>query len=384
MTSYSPEALGWVVRDLRRKKGLTQEELGRRAGYRGGAGVSISRLENGQLEPGPERFEGISKALGVSAGRLAQAAEEVTKRTESARRDGPVSIKDRVARVQRDIDGRTRLMTEIEQAFNEACDRAKDDFLMRLVEIAARMDGAPPDLTQLVGDGIPDGDDAAAEAAQGIQFTRYGVAQALAAEVGAAAYPMFTEAVVRGMISGLRGAAATGGYRAALRVGRQAASGARSTGSTALLAGIAAAPVALATAGGLLWIEQQRNRKQQELVAKLDKAEAEIAKTQPSVDVLRALMPRAIEILHYIAVHAGHALVRWEARIGQGSLDMRSLGASEQHRYQEFVEIAAAQLAVATLDFQDLITNQGSELERAAALADEILTQSRKVITSHV
>ena len=75
-------------------------------------------------------------------------------------------------------------------------------------------------------------------------------------------------------------------------------------------------------------------------------------------------------------MHAGQALFRWEAQIGQGQLDTQ--------RYRDFVEIAAAQLAVATVDFQDLMTNRGGELARATALADEVLTQSRKVITSHV
>lgn len=129
----------------------------------------------------------------------------------------------------------------------------------------------------------------------------------------------------------------------------------------------------------------QRNRKQQqELAAKLDEVEAEIAESKPSVDALRELIPRATELFEYFAVHAGHALNRWEAEIGQGPLDWQSLSAGEQQRYQDFVEIAAAQLSVvATIDLQDLLTNRGGELEQAIALADEVLTQARGVITSH-
>lgn len=396
----SPEALGQVVRDLRRKKGLTQEKLGHDAGYNGGAGVSISRFESGQLVPSPELFEGIARELDISPDELVALAEERSKSPQSAIRDGRVSIESRVAQIGRENHGRKQLVTDL-AAFNEARDRAKDDFLMRFREIAARVDGAPPpDPAQLESQDIPERDDAEAEAAYQIQFTRYGVEQALAGTAGgaaagvaigdAAAYRTFTEAVALGTAStgaaipGLTGvAAALNGFGAAMRVGRPAARGASTAGGNAVLAGIVAGTVAVAL-GGLLSMAKRNRKQQQELAAKLDEVEAEIAETQPNVDALREFMPRATEILEYIAVHAGHALIRWEAEIGQGPIDMQSLEAGEPQRYQDFVEIAAAQLAVATIDFQDLMTNRGSELERATALADAILNQSRKVITSHV
>ena len=394
MTSYSQQALGQVVRDLRRKQGLTQEELGRAAGYQGGAGVSISRLENGQLEPTPERFAGIATALGLFADVLAQAAEETTRKRDNSKPGGGVSIKDRVTRLQKEIDDRTQLVTDIEQKFADAHDRAKDDFLMKLVEVAARVEGAPPpDRAQLVDDDMPGSDDAEAEAAYGIRFTKFGVAQALAgvaggaaarAAAGAAAYPAFTAAVAGWTAaagSGLPGLtrAATSGFLAALGLRTPAARGAS---RAVLLAGVVAT---LAAAGGLVWTAQQRNRKQhQELTAKLDEAEAEIVATQPRVVALRELMPAATEILEYVAVHAGHALNRWQTQIGERPRDWQSLSTAQQQRYQEFVEIAAAQLAVTSIDFQGLAAAQGDDLEHATALADEILTQSRKIITSHV
>ena len=65
---YSPEALGQVIRELReaRTPKLSQEELGRKAGYRTGAGVSMSRIENGVTRPGPTRLEGIANTLGLT------------------------------------------------------------------------------------------------------------------------------------------------------------------------------------------------------------------------------------------------------------------------------------------------------------------------------
>lgn len=397
MTHPSPEALdalGQVVHDLRSKKGWTQEKLGREAGYQSGAGVSISRLENGRLKPTPERFEGIAKALGLFSDALAELVEETSRKPESSIGGGSVSTEQRAARVQREVDGRKQLVTDLGQAFNDAHDRAKDDFLMRLVEIAARVDGAPPpDPTQLVGDDITDGDEVEAEVVYGIEFTKFGVAQALAATAGgaavaaSAAYPTFTAAVAGSAASavaaipGPTSVAATNGFLAALRVGTPAERGSASAGRTALLTGLALS--ALGTTAILMM--QQRNRQQQrELTAKLDEAEAELAESQPHVEALRELMPEATEILEYIAVHAGHALNRWDAHIGRGPREWQSLSGAEQQRYQDFVEIAAAQLAVAAMDFENLMTERGGELERATAVAHEILTQARKTITSHV
>lgn len=402
---YSLEALGQVVRDLRGKKGLTQEEFGRLAGYQGGAGVSISRLENGRLAPSPELFEGIARELDVSPDELDALAVARTNGPQSATRGGSVSIKDRVTRFQREIDGRTQLVTDLGQAFNEAHDRAEVDFLRRFAEIAAHVDGAlPPDPAQLEADDIPN---VKAEAAYRVRFTKYRVQQALAGTAegaatgtaggAAAAYEQFTAAVAfapdstGAAISGLTGVAATDAARAVLlRLGVRRV--AKDDGGIAApialgiatLPRIVAIPVTLLAAGGLLWMTKRNREQQQELTVKLDHVEAEIAETQPNVDALRELMPRATEILEYIAVHAGHALNRWEAHIGDGPLDMQSLSTGEQERYRAFVEVAAVQLAVATLEFEDLMANRGGELERATALADEILTQSRKVITSHV
>ena len=389
MTPYSPEALGRVVEKRRREKSFTQEQLGERAGYKGGpgAGVSISRLENGHLSPTPERFEGIAKALGLSADALTQLAEEKTNRSECAPPDDRVSIKDRHARVEREIEGRKQLVTELGRAFDDANDSANNDFLMKLIEIAARVDGAPkPDPAQLLRDDIPNGDDVEAEAAYCIQFTNFGVAQALAGTAvgvaAAATYPTFTADVARWTASaitaipGPMAVAVTDGFLTALRVGTARRTG--SAGRTALLAGI------VTTAGVLLWTTQRSRKEQRELTAKLDEAEAEIAETRPNVEALRELMPKATEILEYIAVHAGHALNRWATKLGQEPRDWDSLSADEQQRYQDFVEIAAVQLAVANIDFESLMTNRGGEQERATAVARDIVTQSRKVITSHV
>lgn len=69
-------------------------------------------------------------------------------------------------------------------------------------------------------------------------------------------------------------------------------------------------------------------RQQQETTAKLAEPENKIDESQRNVDALRAVMPRATELLEYIAMHAGHALDRWETETGQ-----TSLGPDAEHRY---------------------------------------------------
>jgi len=128
----------------------------------------------------------------------------------------------------------------------------------------------------------------------------------------------------------------------------------------------------------------KRSRKQQESAAKLAAAEADIAANQPNIEALLDVIPRATEVLDYIAVHAGHALTRWGTQIGDNKVPWQKLGEAEQQRYHDFVAVAAAQLAVATIDLQELATSRATELEQATALADQILIQSRRAMTSRV
>ena len=294
MQSWSSEALGQVVRDLRRERGLTQAEFGRRAGYQGGAGVSISRIENGQLEPGPERFEGLAAALDLTTGELAARAAAKSESLGVATGSNSESVMARRERLQQELDSRKELVTDLEQAFAEALDRAKRNFLIRIIEIAGRVYGASPSVpVRLLAGSTPHRDEAEAEAAYLIEFTRYGVEQALAETAGrGAAYETFTEAVARGTlltipaISELKGGlAALGGFLAAARVRTPATRGTGTVGGLAILA---------VSAGGVFLVGQHRSRKQQQqLAAKLDVVEAEIAETEPSIDALRVLMSRA-------------------------------------------------------------------------------------------
>ncbi len=180
MASYSLEALGLVVRDARRRSNLTQEELGRASGYGRGAGVSISRLESGQLEPSAERFSGVAEALALSPEELIALAAAATSTHEDGAQPNAANLRERGTRIQSELHRRADLVEHLGQEFNDAHDRARDEFLLRLVDTATRLSGAPrPDPGQLLGDPIPDTNATEAEATYSLRFTKFGVAQRL-------------------------------------------------------------------------------------------------------------------------------------------------------------------------------------------------------------
>lgn len=387
LTREEQEGLGQAVRELRTKSGLTQEQLGRDAKYKSGAGVSISRLEGGLIKPDPARLHQIADALGVSLQELLRLAAEYG-RTPSP--DSAVATQQRIEAVQQELDRRKESIAELTQEFGDAHERAKSAFLIPLLEVAERINGgdpAPPSAAEL-----PKAEEAAVEAASAIEFTRFGVAKALAAladaDAGvaalgsAAAYPSFAATVAGAAAAGAGSSAAltaasTRGLLRSLQVGssplqRKASAGAA---AIALSSGVAVGVVAALFA-------QQRNRKQQqkELVAALDRAEAELAENQPNVDHMCELLPEAARILDYVSVHAAHALARWTAQIGEGP----ELADPERERYEDFVSIAAAQLAVSSLGFDDLVAARGEELDQLTAVARATLSQAKDIIESRV
>lgn len=396
MPDYSLDALGRVVKALRREMGLTQEELGDAAGYGKGAGVSISRLENGRLEP-TDKFPGIARALGVSVQDLhaRAAADEAAHHTDQA---GALSHEDRIAAIVRASERRKQLAPELD-ALAAARQEAESAFLLKFRDLAARVIDAPaPSGDQVVKPDEVSSDEAEAEASFQLRFTQYGVSNALANSSGdvvaagavgsAAAYLAFTEAVAMGAaplgsaIPRFAGAtAALNGLRSAMGVGRSTRLAGPGGGMNLMAA------VAVGTVVATILERQataQRKRRQQESAAKLAEAEADIAATQANVEALLDVIPKATGILEYIAVHATHALTRWGNEIGEGPVPWKDLPESDQQRYQDFVAIAAAQLAVATIELQDLATSRGDDLDQAMALADQVLVQSQRAITARV
>lgn len=414
MTSYSNGDLGAVIRVLRNDRGLTQEELGVRAGYGKGAGVSVSRLEKGLLRPVPDRLAGIAFALGLTPTELeSKASKRAAETVESGAggrlgaADGasagavPPSSKDlreRAKRVQREVEERTLIVTRLSETFNNQHDRARDQFFMRFVDVASRIDGAPqPEPTEPRDD---DSTDVDAVAAYRLKSSSAGVAHVLAggatgaaagAAVGsAAAYATFVATASFGTastgaaISGLSGVAATNATLALLGGGTLAAGGAGVSGGTMVLAGIIAAPTIILLAGGLFWIAKRNRKQQQEFAAKLDEAEAELAATRPGVEALEHVLPLGAEILDYIATHAGHALSRWESQLGSGSVAWGSLGEAEKQRYQDFIDIAAVQITLVTINVESLLAARGNPQAQLVEFAEQVLAHSQSTVKALV
>jgi hypothetical protein len=399
--TFSLEALGLVIREHRVALELTQDDLGATAGYQAGAGVSISRIESGLTRPSRGRFEGIALALQLTPEQLESEASQRTLVLEKVGHAGAAStesVKDRVKRIQREVEKRTTLITELGDAFNQAHDRARDQFFMPFVEIASEVNGAPqPDPAGLQVEEPADGE---AEARYCLRLHSYGVAQALAGSVGgavtgaalggAAAYGTFIAAATFGTastgaaISGLSGVARTNAALAMLGGGTLAAGGAGVAGGAALLTGIVATPMLLLAAGGVLWMVKRNRQQQLQLIEKLNEADAQIAATRRGFEALVAILPHATETLDYIAVHGGHALRRWEAQLGPRPLEWEAMTAEDQQQYQRFIDISASQLSIVTINVQSLMAMRGREREAQIELIDEVLSQSRSAVEALV
>jgi transcriptional regulator with XRE-family HTH domain len=386
---YSKDALGDVVRGLRERQGWTQEMLGREAGYQTGAGVSISRLEGGLLQPSPERFAGIATAFGLTVEELEARASSMTREDdhrsgtvadpEVGEEAGPASrgtkappgqkeLNARRKRIELETGERTRTITELGGTFNEAHDRAREQFFLRLVEIAARVDGSPPvDPTALGVDG---------------SAGRAGEAGDEREPTDDAVTPTSTRGAATGAGGAAAGRAGAVGRDGSSRSARGRAAGA--TRGTLVLAGIVAMPVGILLAGGLASLVKRNRRQRQEFDAQLGEAEAQLAATRPGIAALEDILPRAADTLDYIATHAGHAVDRWEEQHATGSTTWASLSPAGQRRYLDFVDVADAQIAIVTFDYEDLLIASDNDRDHLIQLADQVLTRSRDTVRAHV
>lgn len=133
-------------------------------------------------------------------------------------------------------------------------------------------------------------------------------------------------------------------------------------------------------AGGLLWMAKRNRKQQQELAAKLDAAEVELAAMAPGVACLEDVLPRASATLDYIATHAGHALRRWSDQLGPGTMTWESMEKDDQQRFLGFTEVAGAQVAIVTLNLQGLLTTRGRYQDDLIQLADQMLTKAQESV----
>ena len=390
--SYTLEALGSVIRECREDLKLTQEDLGTAAGYGAGAGVSISRIERGLSRPNEERLAGIALKLGRTPEQLEDWAQRRTETQDKAvkPKTAEESLKERLHRVQKEIEKRESAINKAGKAFNEAHDRARDDFFMKFVKVAEGIEGAPrPEAPDALAEN--EGDPSEEAKAQRLRLESRlaamlgrgaGGAAAGAAVGGLGAYGTLTAALTFGTastgaaISGLSGVAASSAAFAWLGGGSLAAGGAGIAGGTALLAGIVAAPVLLLAAGGVLLAARRTAKQRRELAEQLDQVEAGMNANEKGYLALVEYLPWAAHILDYIAVHAGHALDRWQKELPPEPIGWDDLSPAQQKAYQGFITIAASQLSVITINVQALLTLQGKELDDLKDFDSAILTQA--------
>jgi transcriptional regulator with XRE-family HTH domain len=423
---YSSEALGQVIRELReaRTPKLSQEELGRQAGYRTGAGVSMSRVESGVTRPGPRRLQGIATALGLTAHELESRGAQRSRmlaprpgrRPPSAGRGAPPGgrsagandrepTKDRMRRIQGEVDRRTTEAVTGGHAFNVAHDSARDDFFLELVRAARTISGLPapaaPRAHSQRSVGPSD------EATLRRQVAAYGLTATLASGAGAAAAAGETDAesaysavVAAAMLTPAPAAPAhpEAAHPAPGPLPAQSGAMARATrallgGTTAggrtgiaagtlLLAGfVASAGSPLFAAGTLAWLARRSRRQNDQLRLELDQAEANLAATQQGFSAVMDILARATELLQYVAVHGSHAQRRWLAHLPDGPRRWSDLRPDQQHQYTTFVDVATCQVWVDTIDMTELLAAPPDQQARLIQVADDILTMARESVT---
>ncbi|WP_052061219.1 helix-turn-helix domain-containing protein [Rhodococcoides fascians] len=402
--TYSTTVLGTVIRERREALSMTQKELGSNAGYGAGAGVAISRIEAGTVRPSLVKLQGIARALGTS---VAEIEQKATRRDESIEPEehptNRMGAKERAAAIQQELERRTQLIEGLVTTFNTAHDGARDQFFMAFVGVAEQIEGAPvpdPDTTEIANESSEanDTDGIQTEAALRQKVTEIGVKHVLATgaagaatggAVGtAAAYGAFTAAVSFGTastgaaISGLSGVAATNAATALLGGGTLAAGGAGIAGGTALLGALVAGPAVILALGGAFWMYRKKRNKEQD--EQLDAAEASLSGTSGGVDALEKLIPVATEILDYVAVHAGHALKRWQRGLGPLPTQWKSLTDEQRARYQDFVEVLSCQLSVISINVNDIAAASDVERVRMTDFALEVLRRSKRTVEALV
>lgn len=403
---HSRQALGRAIRELREARApkLSQEELGRRAGYRTGAGVSMSRIENGVTRPRPKRLEGIATALGVTVPELEargtspspashprDAAASFDRRPTAPTtspmpaRDGE-SLAERMRRIQADFERRNSEAVAKAQAFNAAHDRARDEFFLPFVSTVRTIRGLPVPAPRSMTSSHALG--STGEASLRRQLAAYGIAATLVSGTGAAAADdevdredAYNAVVATAVLNPPTLSAAQPEVPAAARTratrallgGATRAGGAGATVAT-VLAGLATAASPLFAASTLAWLARRSRQQNEALRLQLDEAEANLSATERGFDAVMALLGRATGSLDYIAVHGGHAQRRWQGQLPDAPTDWSDLSHDQQRQYAAFVEIAACQVCVDTVNMTDLLVATGEQQAELIEVADEILT----------
>lgn len=400
MVEYTVADLGAAIRELRVSKEMpdgkkmTQAQLGASSNYGGGAGVTISRIENGALEPRPKQLESIAAALGVEVAEIKKrAAQKAAKAAQKTRPQDPAALLEKIKRANEDGH---RAVSAVE-SFKVAHENVNDGFLLKLRDLAARIQEIEPVSELQLAKEMTLSPQPPSEAAFQLDFTTLGLSGVLADSAHLGGGDTSADGITQGVtvlagtsalaaLLAAASAASTGATAAAMARGFSAAvarpvvSGASAAVGMAAAMGVAAFDLGLKVAANA-----KRSRLQQErAAAEIGKIAAEIEKAQPGVDAILDVVPDATSLLDYISVHATHALERWERTLDQGTLQWHRLTPEDQEKYREFERIAAAQVAVSNIDIQTIYASRDEDLDRVVKNTRALIREARDLVAQYV
>jgi hypothetical protein len=295
-------------------------------------------------------------------------------------------------RVQGDFERRNTQAVTRGLAFNAAHDRARDEFFLPLVGSARSITGLPAPLALAAATSDADvGLSPTTEAALRRRVAAHGIAATLASGAGAeaadtepdpeSAYSAVIAAAVLAPVPSAtpqpdpRPGATARATRALLGGGTTRAGGTGIVAGTLLLTGfVASAASPLIAAGTLAWLARRSRRQNDQLRIELDQAEANLAATERGFGAVMDILDRAAEPLNYIAIHASHAQIRWQSQLPAGPIRWSDLTENQQRQYDAFVEVAACQVCVDSINMTELLAGPGEHQARLIQVADDILT----------
>jgi len=374
MATSPPESFGELIRRLREEQGLSQQELGERAGYETGAGISILRIEKQGVIPRPKRLDALAEQLGVEARILREAAA----REQDGDSGTATDERPRLDRLREEESRRARLETEL-MRFETARERASAEFLLRLREVAGRLNEPMPQLPELAPD-------TASEADYRMWLAKAGIERALAVATSDETYDEnFAKAVTNAAAKTLT---ENPGIAISAVVGAGLGAVLRVVGLPAAALGASVTPIVQAMMETSKTMKRDAaarvKQRREQFLSELERAESEVDESEPNVTALEAVLPDATRLFDDIATYGARALTRWNTNVGRAEVDWATLGPVEQENYRGLVEVAGAQLALRTISIADLATLRGPDLDNTLQVAKQVLTEANTVISTRI
>jgi hypothetical protein len=143
---------------------------------------------------------------------------------------------------------------------------------------------------------------------------------------------------------------------------------------------VASAGSPLIAAGALAWVARRSRQQNDQLRIELDQADSNLTTTQPGFEAVMDLLTDATELLGYIAVHAAHALGRWRSARPAGPVRWSDLQPDHQRAYTTFVDVAAHQVCVDSINMTDLLAAPPEQQAALIEAARAILVGARREV----